>query len=160
MKATRHTKRPVVKAAAEPATKAEAKTDVKADIKAKFEEVIEQAKAKSQDNRLAMLGLIANARKARDDRRADLIEAGRAYEPELQAKMDELKSKFKLPEGKGFKFELGSLGKKADKGQPSKLQTVLNERLAESFARMGLPTRKDFDALNKKVDKLIELQRA
>ena len=37
---------------------------------------------------------------------------------------------------------------------------MLNERMSKSFDRLGLPTRKDLDALSKKVDKLIELQRA
>ena len=121
--------------------------DVKADIKAKFEEVVEQAKTRSQENRLMMLGLIANARKARDERKASLIEAGRAFEPELQAKIDELKSKFKIGEGKDAKDE---------DGEPSKLQ----ERMASGFESLGLATRKDLNELSKKVDKLIELQRA
>lgn len=121
--------------------------DVKAEIKAKFDEVVEQAKTRSQENRLMMLGLIANARKARDERKANLIEAGRAYEPELQAKIDELKSKFKISEGKDAK---------EDKAEPSKLQ----ERVASGFERLGLATRKDLNELSKKVDKLITLQRA
>jgi hypothetical protein len=121
--------------------------DVKADIKAKFEEVVEQAKTRSQENRLMMLGLIANARKARDERKASLIEAGRAFEPELQAKIDELKSKFKIGEGKDAKDE---------DGEPSKLQ----ERMASGFESLGLATRKDLNELSKKVDKLINLQRA
>lgn len=121
--------------------------DVKADIKAKFEEVVEQAKTRSQENRLMMLGLIANARKARDERKASLIEAGRAFEPELQAKIDELKSKFKIGEGKDAKDE---------DGEPSKLQ----ERMASGFESLGLATRKDLNELSKKVDKLIDLQRA
>ena len=128
----------------------EAKTDVKAEIKAKFEQVVEDAKSRSQENRLVMLGAIANARKAREERKANLIEAGRAYEPELQAKIDELKSKFKFGDDTAKKTTKG------DKAEPGKLQA----RVASGFERLGLPTRKDFDALSKKVDKLIELQRA
>jgi Poly(hydroxyalcanoate) granule associated protein (phasin) len=175
MKTTRTTARTTARTATKAAAQVAHDTDVtvvdeateaKTDIKASVKEVIEQAKSRSKENRLAVLGLIANARRASDERKAELIEAGRAYEPELQARIDELKTKFKMPEGKGFKFELPSLGKKADKAdkadkaEPNKLQTVLNTRLAESFSRMGLPTRKDFDELSRKVDKLIELQRA
>ena len=125
----------------------EAKADVTAEIKAKFEEVVEQAKTRSQENRLVVLGAIANARKASEERKASLIEAGRAYEPEFQAKLDELKSKFKFGDDKDGTNE---------KAEPSKLQ----ERMSQGIARLGLPTRQDFDALSKKVDKLIELQRA
>lgn len=123
------------------------KTDITAEIKAKFDDVVENAKSRSQESRLMMLGLIANASKAREERKASLIEAGRAYQPELQARIDELKSK--------FNFGDGNKGSKADKAEPSKLQA----RLASGFERLGLPTRKDFDALSRKVDKLIELQR-
>ena len=104
------TKRAVSKIETEvEAVETEAK-DVKAEIKAKFEEVVEQAKTRSQENRLMMLGLIANARKAREERKANLIEAGRAYEPELQAKLDELKSKFKIGEGKDAQLTEGTSG--------------------------------------------------
>ena len=147
-------------------TVVETTTEAKSDIKAKFQDAIEQAKARSRDNRLVVLGAIANSRKAKDERKASLLEAGRAYEPEFEQKMEELKSKFKRDEDKKFSFSLSKKDKKADKtekaekAEPSKFQTMLNERMSKSFDRLGLPTRKDFDALSKKVDKLIELQRA
>jgi hypothetical protein len=107
--------------------------------------------------------MIANSRKAKDERKASLLEAGRAYEPEFDQKIEELKSKFKRDDDKKFSFSLSKKDKKADKAEkaePTKFQTMLNERMSKSFDRLGLPTRKDFDALSKKVDKLIELQRA
>lgn len=142
-------------------TVVETATEAKDRIKAKFQDAIEQAKARSSDNRLMMLGMIANSRKAKDERKASLLEAGRAYEPEFEEKIEELKAKFKFDGAK--KFELPALGKKADNGskaEPSKFETMINERMAQSFDRLGLPSRKDFDALSRKVDKLIELQRA
>ena len=144
-------------------TVVETATEAKDKIKAKFQEVVEQAKERSRDNRLVVLGVIANSRKAKDERKASLLEAGRAYEPEFEQKMEELKSKFKRDDDKKFSFSLpkkDKKGAKADKAEPTKFQTMLNERMAQSFDRLGLPTRKDFDALSKKVDKLIELQRA
>lgn len=128
-------------------TAAETVAEAKTDIKAKFQDAVEQAKARSRDNRLIVLGAIANSRKAKDERKASLLEAGRAYEPELQAKIEELKSKFKIGEGKDAKDE---------DGEPSKLQ----ERMASGFESLGLATRKDLNELSKKVDKLINLQRA
>lgn len=141
-------------------TVVETATEAKDKIKAKFQEVVEQAKERSRDNRLIVLGAIANSRKAKDERKASLLEAGRAYEPEFEQKIEELKSKFKRDDDKKFSFSLSKKDKKADKAEPTKFQTMLNERMAQSFDRLGLPTRKDFDALSKKVDKLIELQRA
>lgn len=144
-------------------TVVETATEAKSDIKAKFQDVVEQAKARSRDNRLSVLGMIANSRKAKDERKASLLEAGRAYEPEFDQKIEELKSKFKRDDDKKFSFSLSKKDKKADKAEkaePTKFQTMLNERMSKSFDRLGLPTRKDFDALSKKVDKLIELQRA
>ena len=144
-------------------TVVETATEAKDKIKAKFQEVVEQAKERSRDNRLIVLGAIANSRKAKDERKASLLEAGRAYEPEFEQKIEELKSKFKRDDDKKFSFSLSKKdkkGDKADKAEPTKFQTMLNERMAQSFDRLGLPTRKDFDALSKKVDKLIELQRA
>ena len=132
-------------------------TEAKSDIKAKFQDAIEQAKTRSRDNRLSVLGMIANSRKAKDERKANLIEAGRAYEPEMEEKIAELKSKFKLDDDKKFSF---NLSKKDKKAEPTKFQAMLNERMSKSFDRLGLTTRKDFDALSKKIDKLIELQRA
>ena len=168
MKTTRKTttRKSVAVKAAEVDTQVETAGETKLDIKARFQDAFESAKARSSDNRLAMLGLIANARTAgeerkanMEERKADLIEAGRAYEPELQAKMDELKAKFKFDGEKLGKFSF-ALPKKDEKGEPSKFGTALNERMAQSFERLGLPTRRDFDALSKQVDKLIELQRA
>ena len=135
-------------------------TEAKSDIKAKFQDAIEQAKTRSRDNRLSVLGMIANSRKAKDERKANLIEAGRAYEPEMEEKIAELKSKFKLDDDKKFSFNLSKKDKKGEKAEPTKFQTMLNERMSKSFDRLGLTTRKDFDALSKKIDKLIELQRA
>lgn len=145
-------------------TAAETVAEAKTDIKAKFQDAVEQAKARSRDNRLIVLGAIANSRKAKDERKASLLEAGRAYEPEFEQKIEELKSKFKRDDGKKFSFKLSKKDKNGakdgDKAEPSKFQTMLNERMAQSFDRLGLPSRKDFEALSKKVDKLIELQRA
>lgn len=144
-------------------TVVETATEAKDKIKAKFQDVVEQAKERSRDNRLIVLGAIANSRKAKEERKTSLLEAGRAYEPEFEQKIEDLKSKFKRDDDKKFSFSLSKKdkkGAKGDKAEPSKLQTMLNERMAQSFDRLGLPTRKDFDALSKKVDKLIELQRA
>lgn len=163
-------KTPVAKRAAKPVAKAQKTEQAKTDVRAQLNEAIEKARASSHEMLLVGLGAVAKARKAREERRNDLIAEGKRLEPKFKQAIEDIKaklqpkdgakfdmSKFKL-DGKKFDFSQFKLGgKKFDRAA---VEARVSEGLGNTLHRLGLPTRKEVDALSKKVDKLAELQRA
>jgi poly(hydroxyalkanoate) granule-associated protein len=138
---------------AKPAKKAE-----KAGIKAQITNAIEQSREESRERMLAGLGLIARARQQREERMAELVEEGKRFEPKVKQAIEDLKTKLQPKDG--VKFDLKKLkldGKAFDR---EAMKSRFEERMTEALHRLGLPTRKEVDALSKKVEKLAELQRA
>lgn len=163
-------KTPVAKPAVKPVAKAHKTESTKSDVKEQLNEVVEKARTSSRNVLLAGLGAVAMARKAREDRLNDLIAEGKRFEPKFKQAIDDVKAKLQPKEGAKFdlskfkldakKFDLGQFklgGKKLDRAA---IEARVSERLGEAMHRLGLPTRKEVDALAKKVDKLAELQRA
>lgn len=163
-------KTPVAQRAAKPDAKAHKTEQTKTDVKEQFNEAIAKARASSHEMLLVGLGAVAKARKAREERRDDLIAEGKRLEPKFKQAIEDIKaklqpkdgakfdlSKFKL-DGKKFDFSQFKFdGKKIDR---SALNARVSEGLGNTLHRLGLPTRKEVDALAKKVEKLAELQRA
>lgn len=161
---------PVAKRATKPVTQAHKTEPVKTDVKKEVSAVIDKARASSRNVLLAGLGAVAMARKAREERLNDLIAEGKRFEPKFKKAVEELKAKLQPKEGTKFdlskfkldgkKFDLSQFkvdGKKFDRAA---IEARVNEGLGNTLHRLGLPTRKEVDALAKKVDKLAELQRA
>ena len=152
-------KKPVtVKKATAVSTKAEVKAGKRTDVKQQFSETIEKARASSRETLLAGLGAIAKARKAREERFHDLVEEGKRFEPTFNKAIADLKAKLQPKDG--AKFDLSKFKFEPKKFDRDAIQARLQDGLTSSLHRLGLPTRKEVDALAKKVEKLAEVQRA
>lgn len=131
-----------------------------ANVKESFNEAIEKARSSSRDMLLAGLGAVAKARQARADRMSDLIAEGKRFEPKFKQAVEDIKARLQPKGGAKFdfsKFKLEGKGKGFDRAA---IEARVSERLGATMHRLGLPTRKEVDALAKKVEKLAELQRA
>lgn len=116
------------------------------------EDWMSRVKESSHDIFLAGLASLARARGQKTSsseakRTSDfdsLVAEGRKLEPELKTSVqktwEELQQKSRGP--RVFKPE-------------GKLQEVMEERVAAALTRLGVPTRKDFDALSARVDALM-----
>ena len=158
-------KTPIAKRAAKPVATAHKTKPTKTDVKEQVNEAIAKARASSHEMLLVGLGAVAKARKVREERRKDLIAEGKRLEPKFMQAIDDIKaklqptdsSKFKL-DAKKFDFSQFKLeGKRFDRAA---IEARLSQGLGSTLHRFGLPTRKEVDALAKKVDKLAQLQRA
>lgn len=78
----------VAKRAAKPVTKAHKTEPAKADAKEQVNEAIAKARASSHEMLLLGLGAVAKARKAREERRSDLIAEGKRFEPKFKQAID------------------------------------------------------------------------
>lgn len=163
-------KTPIAKRAAKPVATAHKTKPTKTGVKEQVNEAIAKARASSHEMLLVGLGAVAKARKVREERRKDLIAEGKRLEPKFMQAIDDIKaklqptdsakfdlSKFKL-DAKKFDFSQFKLeGKRFDRAA---IEARLSQGLGSTLHRFGLPTRKEVDALAKKVDKLAQLQRA
>lgn len=143
-------------ASAEPETKAAAKTDLKQQVDSAIERIREQ----SRRNMLAGLGLMARMRQQREERMAELVEAGKRFEPKFKGTIEELKAKLQPSGDLKDKLDLSKFKVDAKAFDREAIKSRFDERMTEALHRFGLPTRKEVDELARKVDKLAELQRA
>lgn len=132
-------------------SKADAKPDAKSKAKTKDKPSLEKVKNFSHDLLLAGIGAWASSRdKKKSDKDkglpdfATLVREGRKAEPELKASLQKTWDEWKE---KSSNSRLSKSG-----GQ---LRGVFDERVSSAISGLGLPTRKEIDALEAKVDKLM-----
>jgi len=152
--------RNAVAVAAEPKASSKSKAKVEADslkqkVTAAVEEAVESVRESSRENLLAGLGMIARVRQQRDERKAELVEEGKRFEPEVKQAFEDLKAKLQVNVDlkEKFKFDRKSFDRDAIKAR-------VEEGMTGALHRMGLATRKEVDVLAKKVNKLADLQHA
>lgn len=137
---------------------AEAKAEVKGDVKQRISQAIEQMRETSRERMLAGLGAIARIGKQREERLAELVEEGKRVEPKVKKAFKELIEK--LQPKTDMKFDLSKLKIDRSKFDRAAIQQRLQTGVTNSYHRLGLPTRKEVQALARKVDKLAEAQSA
>lgn len=132
-------------------TKAATKAEAKSKAKAKDKPSLEKVKNFSHDLLLAGIGAWASSRdKKKSDKDkglpdfATLVREGRKAEPELKASLHKTWDEWKE---KSSNSRLSKSG-----GQ---LRGVFDERVSSAISGLGLPTRKEIDALEAKVDRLM-----
>lgn len=132
-------------------TKADTKADAKSKAKAKDKPSLEKVKNFSHDLLLAGIGAWASSRdKKKSDKDkglpdfATLVREGRKAEPELKASLQKTWDEWKEK----------SSNSRLSKGG-GQLRGVFDERVSSAISGLGLPTRKEIDALEAKVDKLM-----
>jgi poly(hydroxyalkanoate) granule-associated protein len=131
--------------------KAKKATAGKVEVKRDLEQGIDRVKEQSHNLLLAGVGAIARAQRQREERLAELVAEGRKIEPRILNAIESFKAR--LPKPADFNF-----GARA-RFDGSKIQSFFAQRRTETLSRLGLPTRKDVEALSRKVDKLLEMQR-
>lgn len=132
-------------------TKAETKAETKGKGKTKDKPSLEKVKNFSHELLLAGIGAWASSRdKKKSDKDkglpdfATLVREGRKAEPELKASLQKTWDEWKE---KSSNSRLSKSG-----GQ---LRGVFDERVSSAISGLGLPTRKEIDALEAKVDRLL-----
>lgn len=150
-----------------------AKAQPGAELKRQIDGAIGKVRETSRENMLLGLGALSKLRQQREDRMAELIAEGKRMEPKVKKALDDMKAKLQ-PKG-GAKFDLGKFKMdKLDLGRfkldrfkfdakafdRQAMRAKFEERMAESLHKIGLPTRKEVEALSRKVDKLAALQQA
>lgn len=145
------TRKKTTKADSKADSKADNKPDAKSKAKAKDKPSLEKVKNFSHDLLLAGIGAWASSRdKKKSDKDkglpdfATLVREGRKAEPELKASLQKTWDEWKE---KSSNSRLSKSG-----GQ---LRGVFDERVSSAISGLGLPTRKEIDALEAKVDRLM-----
>ncbi|HPP82570.1 MAG TPA: phasin family protein [Rubrivivax sp.] len=157
--------RNAVAVAAEPKASSKSKAKVEADslkqkVTAAVEEAVESVRESSRENLLAGLGMIARVRQQRDERKAELVEEGKRFEPEVKQAFEDLKAKLKIDGDLKGKFDLKKLKFDTKGFDREALKTRIDDGMANTLRRMGLATRKEVDVLARDVARLTELQDA
>lgn len=168
--------RPAAKAAAAP--KAAVRTAPKPALKRQLDDALGKVRETSRDNLLMGLGALSKARRERDDRMAELIAEGQRIEPKVRKAVDDLKArwqpkgaarldlgklklempKFEMPKFELPKLDLAKFKVDAKAFDRAAIRERFEQRMTESLHRIGLPTRKEVQALARKVDKLAAQQ--
>jgi len=147
------------KASSKSTAKAEVES-LKHKVTAAVEEAVENVRESSRENMLAGLGMIARVRQQRDERKAELVEEGKRFEPEVKQAFEDLKAKLKIDGDLKGKFDLKKLKFDAKGFDREALKTRIDDGMANALRRMGLATRKEVDVLARDVARLTELQDA
>jgi poly(hydroxyalkanoate) granule-associated protein len=154
--------RVAAKPAAKPAAKVAAATGA---ARQRVSEALEKVRETSRKNMLAGLGLISRARKSRDERLAELVEEGKRFQPKVEKAFGELKEKLqpgfvRKIDWSRFKVQMPKLKIDTSRFDRKAIEEKLETRMADSIHRLGLPTRKEVQALARKVDRLAAAQAA
>jgi len=114
-------------------------------------EGIEKSKDSVHDLLLAGLGALGRAQKAGKERAAELVAEGRKVEPRVKRAIQDWRAKMRLDGKSGLRAPAWFDG--------DKVRRLASDRVESALRHTGLPLRKDVEALSRKLDKLIELQR-
>jgi hypothetical protein len=98
---------------------------------------------------------IEKARQAQEQRFESLVAEGRRVEPKVAKAFDELKTKL---QPKPIRLDFAALKVDPKQFEPKAIRARLDEGMTRSLHRIGLPTRKEVQALARKVDKLAAAQ--
>ncbi len=108
---------------------------------------------------LAGLGALDNARKAGTKTFESLVQQGEAYRRKTtnrtEAMIDEVQSTIRDLAGDAQSKATGLLEQVRGTSQIDKLGRVFDSRVDDAMQRLGMPRKKDLDALNSKLDRIL-----
>jgi poly(hydroxyalkanoate) granule-associated protein len=170
--ATKTTPRTPTRRARSVPTKVQAKVRAKAtarpaatDVRKQISDAFQSARESANERMLAGLGLISRMRKESDHRLAELVAEGKRVQPKVDKAIEDLKKKLRpgftrkiewsryKPDLSKFEVDTSRFGRKA-------IEAKIEAQMTDSLHRIGLPTRKEVQALARKVDKLAAAQAA
>lgn len=144
------------KATAKPAT---------TDVRRQMSDAFQSARETTNDRMRAGFRLISRMRKEGDKRLAELVAEGKRMQPKVDRAIEDLKKKLRpdftrkidwsryKPDLSKFKVDTSRFSRKA-------IEARIEAQMTDSLHRIGLPTRKEVQALARKVDKLAAAQAA
>lgn len=163
-KTPRSTTRRTRRAPVRPHTRATAKP-AGSDVRKQISEAFQTARETANERMLAGFGLITSMRKEGDKRFNELVAEGKRVQPKIDKAIEGLKKKLRpgfsrkiewsqyKPDLSKFKVDPSRFSRKA-------IEARIEAQMTDSLHRIGLPTRKEVQALARKVDKLAAAQAA
>lgn len=110
---------------------------------------------------LAGLGALSNAQKAGSKAFDKLVAQGKSFRKnttrKTEALINDVQDAIRDMESEAKTRATGLIDQMRDTPQMEKLQNVFDERVANTLNRMGVASKQDVDALNKKLDKVLAL---
>ena len=110
---------------------------------------------------LAGLGAFSNAQKAGEKTFDKLVKQGEDFRKKTSKKteslIDDVQDAIRDMTGDAQSRAEGLLDQVRDKSNISKLPSVFDARVADAMERLKVPTKKDVDAINRKLSKILKL---
>ena len=110
---------------------------------------------------LAGLGAFSNAQKAGEKTFDKLVKQGEDFRKKTSKKteslIDDVQDAIRDMTGDAQSRAEGLLDQVRDKSNISKLPSVFDARVADAMDRLKVPTKKDVDAINRKLNKILKL---
>jgi len=110
---------------------------------------------------LAGLGAMSNAQKAGEKTFDTLVKQGEKFRKETSKKtealIDDVQDAIRDMTDDAQEKATGLLDQVRDKSNLSKLPSVFDARVADAMDRLNVPTKKDVDAINRKLNKILKM---
>ncbi|MDX1516382.1 MAG: phasin family protein [Woeseiaceae bacterium] len=110
---------------------------------------------------LAGLGALSNAQKAGSKAFDKLVDQGKSFRKNTtsrtEALIKDVQGAIRSMESDARSKATGLIDQMRDTPQMEKLQSVFDERVATTLNRMGVASKQDVDALNRKLDKVLAM---
>ncbi len=110
---------------------------------------------------LAGLGALSNAQKAGEKTFDKLVKQGEKFRKETSKKtealIDDVQDAIRDMTDDAQEKATGLLDQVRDKSNLSKLPSVFDARVADAMDRLNVPTKKDVDAINRKLNKILKM---
>ncbi len=110
---------------------------------------------------LAGLGALSNAQKAGEKTFDKLVKQGEKFRKETSKKtealIDDVQDAIRDMTDDAQERATGLLDQVRDKSRISKLPSVFDARVADAMDRLNVPTKKDVDAINRKLNKILKM---
>jgi poly(hydroxyalkanoate) granule-associated protein len=128
------------------------------------EKMVEEIREQLEDAFLAGLGAFANAQEAGEKRFDKLVKEGEKFRKKTtkktEALIDDVQKAIREMTDEAQSKATGLLDQVRGKSRLDKLNEVFDKRVAGAMDRLQMSTKKDIDAINRKLDKIMKLLEA
>lgn len=128
------------------------------------EKMVDEIREQLEDAFLAGLGAFANAQEAGEKRFDKLVKEGEKFRKKTtkktEALIDDVQKAIREMTDEAQSKATGLLDQVRGKSRLDKLNEVFDKRVAGAMDRLQMSTKKDIDAINRKLDKIMKLLEA
>jgi len=125
------------------------------------EKMVDELKEQLEDAFLAGLGAFSNAQKAGEKTFDTLVKEGEKFRKKTTKKteslIDDVRGAIREMTDDAQSKASGLIGQVRDKSSLDKLNEVFDKRVADAMDRLRMPTKRDIDAINRKLNKIEKL---